>query len=177
MTSELNAIKRVQNGDAASFEPLVAAYQRPLMVLARNMLSDQSLALEAVQDTFLAAFANIAAFDPDKGGFSSWLYAIARNKCRNAGKRAAREVKADLEQVADSRDVERSCAESEFLHQLDRALDRLPEQDKAVFVLAEISELPLAEVARMEGLPVGTVKSRLSRTKEKLRRMLAPHGR
>ena len=177
MNSEKNAIKRVQNGDAASFEQLVETYGRPLFVLARNLLQDEAMANDLVQDTFLAAFANMGSFDPEKGRFAAWLYAIARNKCFNARKKARETPVTDMERIPGSDDLERQCGERELFARLDGALAGLPDRDRAVFVLAEIQELPLAEVAEIEGVPVGTVKSRLWRVKRKLGRLLGEYAR
>lgn len=63
----------------------------------------------------------------------------------------------------------------EILNELDRALEELPEPFRSTFILAAIEEHPLSEVAEIEGVPVGTVKSRLSRAKERLREILKPH--
>ncbi len=177
MSSRENAIKRVLNGDAASFESLVREFQNPLFTLARNYLGGDSQALDLVQETFLAAYANIGRFDPAMGSFSTWLYAIARNKCLNVRRRACEHTGVEADLQAGGEDVERSCAERELFLQLDEALARLPDRERMVFVLAEIQEFSLAEVAELEGVPVGTVKSRLWRTKEKLRRLLEAHAR
>lgn len=172
MSSEDNIVKRVQNGDADAFERLVEAYQGPLFVLARNMTGNGVTAGDIVQDTFLAAFEHIGRFDPRRGRFSTWLFSIARNKCINARNKTVETLGLDLEQVAAPDDVETQCERGILLARLDAALALLPDRDRAVFVLAEIQELPLAEVAAIEGVPVGTVKSRLSRTRSKLRRLL-----
>jgi RNA polymerase sigma-70 factor (ECF subfamily) len=65
-------------------------------------------------------------------------------------------------------------AEAEWFRRLDEALDALPFAQKSAFVLAEIEGLSLVEIGRIEGVPVGTVKSRLGRAKEKLRSLLRP---
>ena len=71
-----------------------------------------------------------------------------------------------------SRTPDAELTEAEWFRSLDKALDALPFAQKTVFVLAEIQELSLEVIARIEGVPVGTVKSRLGRAKEKLRSLL-----
>jgi RNA polymerase sigma-70 factor (ECF subfamily) len=116
----------------------------------------------------------LARFDSRRASFATWLFTIARNKCFNAMKRRRPQLVQLLPERADCRTPDFCLSEKEWFEQLDAALDALPFEQEAVFVLAEIHELPLEEIGQIEGVPLGTVKSRLSRAKEKLREFLRP---
>jgi RNA polymerase sigma-70 factor, ECF subfamily len=172
MTDDLEAIARVLAGDAEAFRTLVERYQRPLLALVRNLLPRGADGEDLAQDVFLAAFVHLRAFDPARSAFPTWLFAIARNKCLNELKRR-RPAAVATPEPAHTRtpDAEAACAE--LARRLDEGLDALPFEQRAVFVLAEIHGLSLEEVGRIEGVPVGTVKSRLSRARGRLRALLA----
>jgi RNA polymerase sigma-70 factor (ECF subfamily) len=78
-----------------------------------------------------------------------------------------------LPHMLDERSPADALAETDFFAQLDRALEALPLDQKTAFVLAEIQGLSHAEISRIEGAPVGTVKSRISRAKERLRALFS----
>jgi RNA polymerase sigma-70 factor (ECF subfamily) len=104
----------------------------------------------------------------------TWLLAIARNKCLNALQKRRPVVLDRLPEAPVRRTPDAELAEAEWFRRLDEVLDALPLAQKTVFVLAEIHGLSLEEIARIERVPVGTVKSRLWRAKEKLRSLLHP---
>jgi RNA polymerase sigma-70 factor (ECF subfamily) len=169
MVDDLATIRRVVAGDRDAFRILVERYQRPLFVLIRNLLDNAHDTEDVAQEVFLAAYRGLRDFDPTRAAFSTWLWTIARNKCLNVlGKRRPVLVLELPEANAPSR-PEAGLAEAEFAEQLDVALAALPFEQKTVFVLAEIQELSNEEIARIEQIGIGTVKSRLSRAKEKLR--------
>jgi RNA polymerase sigma-70 factor, ECF subfamily len=172
MSDDLAVIRRVLDGDLEAFRVLVRKYEGPLHGFIGNLIADAHEAEDAAQESFLAAYRRLGSYDPDRGAFSTWLLTIARNKCLNA-RRRRRPVPLDgLPESAADRPPDRELAEAEWFRLLDRALDGLPFEQKTVFVLAEIQGLPLEEVAGIEAVPLGTVKSRLSRAKEKLRSLL-----
>jgi RNA polymerase sigma-70 factor (ECF subfamily) len=172
MSDDLPVIRRVLDGDLDAFRVLVRRHEGPLHGLIRNLIPDAHEAEDVAQDVFLTAYRRLASYDPGRAAFSTWLLTIARNKCLNAFKRR-RPVPLDgLPESAGGRPPERELAEAEWFRLLDRALEALPFEQKTAFVLAEIQGLSLDEVGRVEGVPVGTVKSRLSRAKAKLRSLL-----
>lgn len=172
MHDDQDAIWRVLNGDIESFRLLVQRYQRPLYCLIRNLVSDAHDAEDLAQEAFLTAFRHLASYDSTQGAFSTWLFTIARNKCLNARKKRRPVILTTLPDTAVPRSPDIELSEAEWFLRLDKALDTLPFAQKTAFVLAEIQELPLEEISQIEGVPVGTVKSRLSRAKEKLRSLL-----
>jgi RNA polymerase sigma-70 factor (ECF subfamily) len=173
MSEEETIIRRVLEGDTQAFRWIVERYQGPIYRLVRNLLARRAEVEDLAQDTFLAAYQNLAVFDARRGTFATWLFVIARNKCRNAAKRRRRVVDADAEPV-DPCTPESALAEGEWLQRFDAALAALPFEQRTAFFLAEMEGLPYEEIARIEGVPLGTVKSRVSRAKEKLRGLLEP---
>jgi RNA polymerase sigma-70 factor (ECF subfamily) len=127
---------------------------------------------DIVQEVFMAAYANLHRFDPCKGSLRTWLLAIARNKAFNATRKKRERTGNNLPQLKDERTPADLLLTKEIFERLDRALDQLKYREKVIFVLAEIEGLSYAEIAAIENLPLGTVKSKLARTRAKLRAMI-----
>jgi RNA polymerase sigma-70 factor (ECF subfamily) len=174
MNDDLPVIQRILAGDPESFRILVRRYEAPLCRLVRNLTRDPNDWEDLAQDVFLIAYTRLATFDGRQASFRTWLFTIARNKCFNALKKRRPVIAEALPEEPDSRTPELSLCEKEWFRQLDAALDALPFEQKTAFVLAEIQELSLEEIVRIEGVPLGTVKSRLRRAKEKLRSYFRP---
>jgi RNA polymerase sigma-70 factor (ECF subfamily) len=167
---------RIRAGDRAAFANLVERYQEAVFRLVRNLLP-QAECEDVAQEVFLAAFAHLASFDPARGAsLRTWLLTIARNACLNAIKKR-RPVLTDFSgpdaHPIDGRSPAEGLERAELFRRLDAALAGLPFEQRSAFVLAELEGMPLEEVGRVEGVPVGTVKSRLGRARERLRAALA----
>jgi RNA polymerase sigma-70 factor (ECF subfamily) len=166
------AIARVLDGDTESFRTLVERYERPLFGLIRNLIDDHHECEDIAQSTLLAAYAKLASYDSNRAAFVTWLLTIARNKCLNALKKK-RPVAFDVLPEVRRADADRQRrAHSDVFLCLDTALARLPLQQKTAFVLAEIEGFSYAEVARIEQVRLGTVKSRINRARTSPRRAL-----
>ena len=180
MSDDLDAIRRVLAGDVESFRRLVERYQRPLLTMVRNLTPPDADHEEVAQEAFLAAFRSLASFDPKLSAFSTWLFTIARNRCRNELARRRPAAGTELPDVVDPRSPERAASEAELFRRLDAALDALPFEQRSAFVLAQLQGLSYEEVGRIEGIGLGTVKSRIARAREKLRCLLThavePHS-
>ena len=151
--------------DLTSFRRIVERHQAGLFGLVRNLGLDGHACEDVVQDAFLSAWRHRDDFDPRRGSYRAWLYGIARNGARNVlRKKRPATVSALPERVA----VHASSEPDEHAR-LDEALGALPQDQRAAFVLAEIHGLTHEEVAAIEGVAVGTVKSRTARAREKLR--------
>jgi RNA polymerase sigma-70 factor (ECF subfamily) len=169
MSDDLATIRSVLDGDLDAFRVLVLKYERPLYRFVLGLVADSHEAEDVAQDVFLAAYRGLSSYDPARSGFTAWLFGIARNKCLRAQKRRRPAPLDKLPESTGGRSPEAVLAEAEWFRLLDFALNTLPFEQKSVFVLAEIEGMSLAEIASVEGVPIGTVKSRLSRAKEKLR--------
>jgi RNA polymerase sigma-70 factor (ECF subfamily) len=168
MDEDEQAIALVLAGAVDAFRDLVERNQRLVWTFTWNMLRNDADAEDAVQEVFLAAFRNLAAFDRTRARFSTWLLTIARNRCCNVLKTRVRLVNSD-ELTDREAPPEATALDGELWQQLDAELERLPIEQRSAFVLAEIQELPYSEIAAIEGVEIGTVKSRVSRAKTRLR--------
>jgi RNA polymerase sigma-70 factor (ECF subfamily) len=143
------------------------------LTLVRNLTPPDTDHEGVAQEVFLATFRSLASFDPKRSAFSTWLFTIARNRCRNEFARRRPIAGAELPDIVDLRSSpERAASEAELFRQLDAALDALPFEQRSAFVLAQLQGLSYEEVGRIEGVGVGTVKSRIARAREKLRSLL-----
>lgn len=174
MTDENCVIERVLGGEREAFRLLVVRYQRQVCTIVRNIIPDTHEWEDLAQEVFLTAYTKLASFDVTRASFLTWLLTIARNRCFNELKRIRQRRSEFLVDTADAACATDFLSQDEWNCALDRSLEGLPPEQKTVFVLAEIQELKLAEIARIEGVKIGTVKSRLSRAKEKLRLLMQP---
>jgi len=172
--SENEIIARVKAGYTSDFEYLVRCYQGSLFRIVGNLV-DASMAEDLVQEIFLTAFARIHDFDPQRGPFRAWIYQIARNRALNARKKKRELLPAEEIVVKDERTPSHDLLVKEAYSRLDQALSELKFPDRVIFVLAELEGLSYAEIAHIEKLALGTVKSRLARIKIKLRNALQPY--
>jgi len=167
------AIARTLAGEREAFRGLVLRYQGPLFGYVGKLLGLPSEVEDIVQDVFCLAYSRLGSFDPRRGRFSTWLFTIARNRCFNrltARRREPTEPPAPgAEGLAASDGPLERAASKELFASLDQALARVPAEQRSAFVLAVLEGLPLAEIARIEGVPVGTIKSRISRARSRLR--------
>jgi RNA polymerase sigma-70 factor (ECF subfamily) len=169
-----SVIERVLAGEIASFRILIERHERAVFSTVRNLGADSGECEDVAQEVFLAAFRHLDGFDPRRGPFATWLLTIARNKCVNALKSKRRRpcTVESLPETADLRTPEGAAAEEEGFRRLDAALAALPLEQKTAFVLAELQGLSLEAIGAIERVKLGTVKSRLSRAREKLRGLL-----
>lgn len=169
MNDDLRTIQRVLEGRLDEYRLLVEKYQKPLLGMIRNILSQAEDCEDIAQETFLAAYLHLRSYDARESKFSTWLFTIARNRCFNEAKKRKPLTIETFDPGVASGDPAKGLLAEEFSAALDRALESLPFEQKTAFVLAEIQGLPLEEVSRIEAVPLGTVKSRISRAKEKMR--------
>jgi RNA polymerase sigma-70 factor, ECF subfamily len=163
----------VEPSELARFEAAMLPHLDAAHNLARYLLRDASAAADAVQDAYLRALRHFGGW---RGGDArAWLLTIVRNVCRSGRARDQGDVEFDETlHSGDSAardpatDLERRTARET----LAVALERLPQEFREVIVLRELEGLSYKEIADVTGVPVGTVMSRLSRGRERLRRVL-----
>jgi RNA polymerase sigma-70 factor (ECF subfamily) len=175
MNEDLLIIERVLAEDHEAFRELVEKYQNLVYRVCLNVLSIPAQAEEISQDVFVSAFRGLPSYDGSRASFSTWLITIARNKSINAGKKLAPiSMEEAPEQATRSRDQpDRMAERSEAMQALDRALGQLPPDRRRAIVLAEIEGLPHEEIALIESVAPGTIKSRVSRARQFLRAALS----
>ena len=167
------AIQHVLDGQVEIFRVLVVRYQHRIFRYVIGLIIDQHESEDITQDVFLAAFQHLAEFQAQRAAFATWLYTIARNRCINHSKR---KIPAPIDggmQSFAATEAYDGLAEREFFVALDAALQRLPIEQQEAFILAEIEELPYLEIAAIQQVSPGTVKSRVHRAKQALRTRLA----
>jgi RNA polymerase sigma-70 factor (ECF subfamily) len=166
-------VRRVLAGQTDDFRVLVDRHQQSIFRFALGLLGNWEEAEDVTQEAFLTAFANLSGYDSSRAAFSTWLFTIARNRCLNLLKQRRPIALAEPDSMGDVALAD-PIVSREISQQLDRALAALPVEQRSAFVLAEIEELPYAEIARIEGTSVGTVKSRIHRAKQRLQSLLEP---
>ncbi len=178
-------VARSARGDADSFNQLIARWERPIYALAYRVIGREEDARDVCQETFLRAFRGIAAFK-GQAKFSSWLYRIALNLCRDWIRRERRTpvVQApdgvDLTELVSERgpveSVEDLVARQDMSRLLAKAMRALSDEQRTAVVLKEYQGLTFQEIADLLGCPLSTVKTRLYQGLTLLRRELTDAG-
>lgn len=168
MTNENGIIKAVVGGDTDSFRLLVERYEKPVRRMVSNLINDRHICEDIAQEVFLAAYRKLASFDPARSSFSTWLFTIARNRSINAMKKKRSESVSRPPERVNSTGPADTLEQDELFARLDAALDALAPRHRRALVLAEFEDLSYEQIAQIEGVPIGTVRSRIHRAKEKL---------
>ncbi len=166
-------VKRVLAGQTDDFRVLVERHQQSIFRFAAGLLGNREEAQDVTQEALLAAFVNLSGYDATRAAFSTWLFTIARNRCINLLKQSRPIALNELDSIGDVTSAD-PIARQELSQQLDRALAALSVEQRSALLLAEIEELPYAEIARIERTSIGTVKSRIHRAKQRLQSLLEP---
>ena len=175
-------VARATAGDVDSFNQLVTRWERPVYALAYRTLGREEDARDVVQEAFLRAFRGLKGFK-GQAKFSSWLYRITLNLCRDWIRRERRAPivqvpegtdPVDLadERVAPAESVEELVARREMSSAVARAMAELPEEQRTAIMLKEYHGLTFQEIAEMLNCPLSTVKTRLYQGLSVLRRRL-----
>jgi RNA polymerase sigma-70 factor (ECF subfamily) len=173
MDDDQSVIAQVRAGATNAFRILVDRHQAVVWVFCRNLLRHADDADDATQDVFLLAYRKLDQYDSARGSFATWLLTMARSQCCNRLSQH-RPMEAVPESVWDAGPSPTSATSDEdWWRRLDGALAMLPLEQRTAFVLAEIQERPHHEIAAIEGVELGTVKSRVSRAKARLRAALS----
>ncbi len=177
-------ISSAAQGDLEAFNALIVEYQDLVYSVARSILCDGDSAEDAAQETFISAFQHVGSFRG--GSFRSWLLRIATNTCYDllrAQKRrptvplypedaAGNEVESAPWLVDPHRSAPAELEWNDFSRALYRSLDELPTPFRSVITLVDLNGIDYVEAARVLAIPVGTVKSRLARARERMKERL-----
>lgn len=184
---ENDAVRRVLDGDADAFSPLVEAYQKNVYNLALRMTGNSEDALDMAQEAFIRAYNSLSSFRGDSK-FSVWLYRIVSNVCLDFLRARKGRAAVSLSQTGpDGEDAaleipdERALPEAELERALTRdavrrGLQALPDDQREILLLREIQGLSYEEIAAALSLEGGTVKSRIFRARKKLCAYLLADG-
>lgn len=187
MSSEKALVQKAKAGDRDAFAALVSAYEGKIYNLALRYLGNREDAMDASQEVFLRVFRFLPGFQ-EESGFSTWIYRIGVNVCKDMLAKRAKRGELSLElpdeeedyrtaEVADSRyDPEDIVEQADLRESLAEAIGQLPQQQREMIVLRDIQGLSYEEIGQVLSLEAGTVKSRLSRARENLRKKLLQSG-
>ena len=180
---EKTLIENVLDGDQKAFEELVMRYEDKVYSLCYRMCNDREEARDLAQEAFVKAWRGLAQYKAD-AAFSTWLYRLTSNVCidylRKKKKRTLLFLCGEEEQTPDIPDPA-PTPEAHFLAKqkqeaVRQAMDQLEEEFRIVLTLRAMEEHNYDEIARILNIKVGTVKSRISRGREKLRKILLANG-
>ena len=169
---EAHIIKEILSGKTEHYEYFLDCYSQQVFVLVDRIVSCQEEAEELTQDVFLKAFQQLSSFKAESS-FSTWIYRIATNTALSAIRKRKNEViRLDDSVFANLSDTQVDEAleddSEEQLQRLQRAMEQLEADERALITLYYMEEKPLAEVAFIMGLTEANVKVKLHRIRKKL---------
>lgn len=183
---EAALILAAQAGELDAFNALIAVYQSPVYNLAYRIMGEADSAADAAQEAFISAYKNLKYYRG--GSFKAWLLRIVTNACYDELRRRKRRPAASLEAltvveqgpdaeteaslVSHDESPEAFTERRELARQLQSCIDGLPEDMRSVVVMSDIMGMEYAEIAASTGAALGTVKSRLSRARARMRECL-----
>jgi len=179
-------VARSQGGDVDSFNQLILRWERPIYALAYRVIGREEEARDVCQEAFLRAFRALPGFK-GQAKFSSWLYRITLNLCRDWMRRQKR---APVSQMPDDTDamelaaqagpvesIEDLVARRQLTAAVEEAMTLLPEEQRTAIILKEYHGMTFQEIADLQGCPLSTVKTRLYQGLSVLRRYLQQQGK
>ncbi len=174
-------IERARKGDVQAYNRLVIEHQELAYNVARRIVGNPQTAEDVTQDAFIAAY---QALDQFRGGsFKAWLLRIVTNRCYDVLRRHKRRPQASIEELTEENESApflRSAEESpeqyqqraELAQVIERCLQSLPPEQRITAVLCDVEGYDYNDIARILSISLGTVKSRISRARSKLRECL-----
>ena len=165
-----------QKGDEEAFKEIVSRYKNPLYGFLRRFLNQQDLVEDVFQDTFLQLYISKDSFDQGRP-LRPWLFTIAANKAKDALRKIQRHSTVSLGAIADTGDAtvddvvniltsyeitpDQEVSEDETKAQVREIIAQMPENLKAILILAYFEQFSYKQMAEILSIPIGTVKSRL----------------
>ncbi len=183
--NEESLIQQAQGGDIVAFNRLVVQYQELVFNVAYRIMNDPAVAEDVTQETFITAYQSLKTFRG--GSFKSWLMRVATNRCYDELRRRKRRPQTSLDEIMDANEsfaFLRSPTEGPEAHRqrvelalaIEQCLKELPDDQRIVTVLGDVEGYDYQEIATITKVSLGTVKSRLSRARAKLRDCLLEVG-
>ncbi|MFQ5400135.1 MAG: RNA polymerase sigma factor [Anaerolineae bacterium] len=175
---EIALIGQAKKGDVHAFNRLVLHYQRAVYNVAYRIMGEPQAAEDATQDAFISAYKSLNRFRG--GNFKAWLMRIVTNACYDELRRRKRRPQSSLNELTDDNEsfaILRSPDEGpevqrqrvELIQAIERCLDTLPDDQRVAAVLCDVEGYDYKEIAQIMSVSLGTVKSRISRARARLR--------
>ncbi|PLX47214.1 MAG: RNA polymerase subunit sigma-24 [Desulfobulbaceae bacterium] len=173
-------VRAVRQGDKQAFNRLVLLYQNRIYNLAFNYVKNDEEAKDLAQDIFVTAYRALPKLREDNK-FGAWLYQIGLNHCRNRYKRLKRRgffTNTSLDddqsslQLSGKSSPEKEVEEKRTISIVRQAIDTLKDSEKEILVLRDLQGMPYDEIGEILEIPLGTVKSKLSRARTSLKNKL-----
>jgi RNA polymerase sigma-70 factor (ECF subfamily) len=178
-------------GDAEAFESLLNRYERPLFNFILRQVGERTRSEELLQDAFLRVIERASEFKGESK-FSTWLYTIARNLCIDESRKMVFRRHKSLDAAVPGQDgdgpslldrtagneagADRASIARELQPQIAAAVEALPEEQREVFLMRELQQMPFKDIALVVGVPENTVKSRMRYALERLQAALAEYA-
>jgi RNA polymerase sigma-70 factor (ECF subfamily) len=174
--SEYELVDRHRHGDPLAFEEIYQRHADMVYNLSWRLCGDREEAADLLQEIFLRVYRHLGKFR-GRSSLKTWIYRVAVNHCRSRlGRRRPRELavrEAAWTRLADpGPSPEEVAVASEAARRLERALQRLPRRFREAVVLRDLEGLSYHEIATVAGIRIGTVRSRIARGREQLRRIV-----
>jgi RNA polymerase sigma-70 factor (ECF subfamily) len=180
---DASLVAQAQHGDLDAFNQLAQRYERHVYNVSFRMLGNSQLAEDVTQETFLKAYRGLAKLRGDN--LRAWLLRIASNTCNDLLRSRRGRQDVSLELLTEEREVtwassdpspEEEALRGELGREIQRGLLTLPQEQRMVLVLVDVEGMSYEEAAEAIGISPGTVRSRLSRARAKLRDYLLQKG-
>ncbi len=173
-------LRRAQRGDQSAFEELIAPHEKRIYQIALRLMGNPDDALDQAQEAMLRVYVSLSKYR-GVASLSTWIYRIATNVCLDELRRRKGRQAASLEEMAqagrlpqDRAETPEQAAERRYVGEtLQRALTALPDDQRAAIVLRDIQGLPYDEIAQILQTNINTIKSRIARARQSMRRTLA----
>jgi len=179
-------VAELRSGDAAAYELLINRFEAPVFNIISRLLDDPEDGPDVVQEVFLKIFRNIACFRQDSS-LKTWIYRIAINEARNHRRWFSRHRRQEVGLEADPGEAQgyqdwlpdpgrspfETALDRETRELIEEALGKVNPRFRAALVLREIEDLSYEEIAEILEISLGTVKSRILRGRDALRKLLA----
>lgn len=178
-------IDRCKNGDREAFNELIQTYQKQVFNIAYGMLSDYEDASDASQEVFIKVYRSISSFK-GQSAFTTWLYRVCSNVCNDFLRRRQRrgislsldndedDESSKIKELPSNEPTPESRLEmTEIQMTVRQAINELPKEYREVILYSDIEQLSYEEISKILNCPIGTVKSRLNRARNALKKKLS----
>jgi RNA polymerase sigma-70 factor (ECF subfamily) len=186
---ERSLLRRLRDRDERAFRELIDDHRDRVFNITYRMLGNRAEAEDVAQEVFITVFKTIESFR-EESKFSTWLYRVTVNHCKNRIKYLARRHDRDRDELDETSQAangavtgapvraaqpDKALASMQMEKLLQQAIADLDDDQRAVVILRDVEDLSIEEICEITGLPDGTVKSRLHRARLVLRKKMQRH--